>query len=295
MINGKKIGLGILSYRAHQTLKKTLSSLEQHNAFSFFDDSVIYFNDFCDRDREIADDFSLRAVGGPNLGFSAQEQLAEHLDADYIVLIQNDCPLVEDLPELKKQLTKAVELLEASQIDIMRLRHQWLVGEGFWDVAKYTRFYNVACVNNKFIAKEHGLDGVDIKNSFIKYIKKYFRPLKARRLIGRSVYIEQFPEKLFPKFIKKIDDVFIVDSQCIDYTEQSFLIHKDFFLNTICKYINENPKKRTLHGFQVPEIILNCLWWRRQHFKIGVCKGLFTHNRFDDSFRKGHTAYNKNI
>jgi hypothetical protein len=295
MINGKKMGLGILSYKAHDTLKKTLSSLEQQNARSFFDDSVIYFNDFCDQDKEIADAFSYRAVGGPNIGFTAQQQLAEHIDADYIVLIQNDCPLIETFSELEKQLTTAVELIEAGQIDLMRLRHQWHVGEGFCDVVKYARFYNVSAVNEAFIAKEHGLDEEGLKHSLIKYFKKYIRPLKARRLIGRSVYIEKSPEKRFPKYIQKTGYVLIVDSECIDYTEQSFLIQKDFFLNILCKFINENPKKRTLHGFQVPEIILNCFWWRKKHFKIGVCKGLFTHNRFDDSFRKNHPFYNKKI
>jgi hypothetical protein len=295
MINGKTVGLGILSYKAHETLKKTLASLEQKNVRSFFDDSVIYFNDFCEQDKEIADAFSYRAVGGPNIGFTAQQQLAEHIDADYIVLIQNDCPLIEPCSELEKQLTTAVELIEAGQIDLMRLRHQWRVGEGFCDVEKYARFYNINAVNEAFIAREHGLDEKKLNPTRMKYFKRYFRPLKARRLIGRSVYVEKFPEKCFPKYIQRTGDVLIVDSECIDYTEQSFLIQKEFFLNTLCRFINENPKKRTLNGFQVPEIILNCLWWRKKHFKIGVCKGLFTHNRFDDSFRKNHRYYNKKI
>ena len=199
MINGKKMGLGILSYKAHDTLKKTLASLEQQNVGSFFDDYVIYFNDFCDQDKEIADDFSYRAVGGSNIGFTAQQQLAEHIDADYIVLIQNDCPLIETFSELEKQLTRAVELIEAGQIDLMRLRHQWHVGEGFCDVEKYAGFYNISAVNEAFIAREHGLDEKGLKHSLTK------------------------------------------------------------------------------------------------HFKIGVCKGLFTHNRFDDSFRKNHPFYNKKI
>jgi hypothetical protein len=295
MINGKKIGLGILSYKAHDTLEKTLASLEQHHVREFFDDTVIYFNGFCDRDKEIAAAFSYRAVGGPNIGFTAQQQLAEQIDADYIVLIQNDCPFIETFSELEKQVTTAVKLIAAGQIDLMRLRHQWRVGEGFCDVVKYAGFYNIRSVNEGFIAKEHGLDEADLKPSLMNYFKPYLRPLKARRLIGRSVYVEQSPEKRFPRYIQRTGEVLIVDSECIDYTEQSFLIQKNFFLNTLCRFINENPKKRTLHGFQVPEIILNCLWWRKQHFKIGVCRGLFTHNRFDDSFRKGHPFYNKKI
>ena len=188
MINGKKMGLGILSYKAHDTLKKTLASLEQQNVRLLFDDSVIYFNDFCDQDKEIAAAFSYRAVGGPNIGFTAQQQLAEHIDADYIVLIQNDCPLIETFSELEKQLTTAVELIEAGQIDLMRLRHQWQVGEGFCDVVKYARFYNIREVSEAFVAREHGLDEAALKHSLIKRFKRYIRPLKARRLKSEFLY-----------------------------------------------------------------------------------------------------------
>ena len=295
MINEVKVGLGILSYKAHETLKQTLESYEKQNLSSVFDDQVIYFNDFNEQDQKIADSFGYRAAGGLNIGFKAQEQLAQHINADYVLLTQNDCPLVEDLAEVRKQLIVAIELLESGKIDLMRFRHRWLVGEGFSDVVKYVRFYNVRSIDEHFARDEHGITEAFFHYSLLKNIKKYIRPFKARRLIGRSVYIEKNPEKLFPKFIQKEKDVLIIKSECIDYTEQSFLIKKEFFLSVLCRYINENPKGRTLHGFQVPEYILNCRWWRKMNFKIGVPKGLFGHNRFDDSFRKNHHAYNNYI
>lgn len=44
------------------------------------------------------------------------------------------------------------------------------------------------------------------------------------------------------------------------------------------------------------EHALNSRWWRRRHFKIGFCdEGVFTHNRFDDSWRPEHAAFNAAI
>jgi hypothetical protein len=102
-------------------------------------------------------------------------------------------------------------------------------------------------------------------------------------MAGRSVYVEKNPEQLFPKYIKKDGDVFIVDSEVIAYTDQSLLVKKDFLLNVLFKYCNEHPSRRTRYGLQMQEIILNCRWWRKQHFKIGICRGLFSHERFDRS------------
>ena len=239
-----------------------------NKSYSLFD-SVIHLNDFNEQDQKIADSFGYTAGGGLNIGFKAQEQLAQHINADYVLLTQNDCPLVEDLAEVRKQLIVAIELLESGKIDLMRFRHRWLVGEGFSDVVKYVRFYNVRSIDEHFARDEHGITEAFFHYSLLKNIKKYIRPFKARRLIGRSVYIEKNPEKLFPKFIQKEKDVLIIKSECIDYTEQSFLIKKEFFLSVLCRYINENPKGRTLHGFQVPESILNGLA-EKLHFNFGV-------------------------
>ena len=56
-------------------------------------------------------------------------------------------------------------------------------------------------------------------------------------------------------------------------------------------FVRANPSKRTSNGFQSPERPLNCGWWRKQEFRIGVGRGVFTHKRLDGSWRPKHHAY----
>ncbi len=292
MINNKTISLGILSWRSPQTLEKTLKSYEAQNLFSLFDENIIYFNQISEEDKKIADKFNLKYYGDEkNLGFlGGMENLAKSMKSKYLLMLQNDCPIVEDFEETKRQITEAIQLLDNNKIDIMRLRHRFKVGEGFLDVNNYLKYYPAKKIDENFIAEEYSIPQKNFKDNFIKTILRIFRPFKKKQIIGRSVYIEESPDLLFPKYIKKYKDIFIIDSMVINFTEQSFLIKKDFLIYLI-NYIKKHPKNRTLNGFQVPEIILNSFWWRHQHFKIGVGKGLFTHNRFDGSFRKNHKAY----
>ena len=100
-------------------------------------------------------------------------------------------------------------------------------------------------------------------------------------MMGRGLYIEKWPERLFPKYIWKTGDgMYIVDSKVINWTNQSILTTKRFFLQML-DYADQHPRSRTVNGFQDMEKPLNCRWWRRQHFKIGVSDGLFTHQRLD--------------
>ena len=94
--------------------------------------------------------------------------------------------------------------------------------------------------------------------------------------------------------ISRDGDFLIVDSQVINFTDQPFMIRKELLLE-LCGYASTHRKKRTLNGFQVLELNLNCRWWRKHHFRVAVGEGCFTHNRFDDSFRSDHAAFNAAI
>ncbi|MBL0378472.1 MAG: hypothetical protein JKP90_02185 [Desulfofustis sp. PB-SRB1] len=112
------------------------------------------------------------------------------------------------------------------------------------------------------------------------------------RLKGRAVYVEQAAETLFPEVIQKTaDGIWIIDSSCADWTNQSVLCRRTFFTDILMPYVDAHPSSRTSNGFQSPERPLNCRWWRNRHFKIGQGKGLFTHRRVDGSWRTEHPAY----
>jgi hypothetical protein len=212
-----------------------------------------------------------------NVGISSgTQELVKNLKNEYILLVQNDNPIANLQIPIQTQIEEAMFLLKNNEIDIMRLRHRWQVGEKFHDVNKYLRFFNPCDVSENFIGVEHTPPIYNIKN---KFRWEFLRFIKKKQMCGRSVYLEKEPEKLFPKYIKKEGNIFIVDSYCINYTEQPFLCRKDFFTDVICKYVNSHISKRGVNGMQVFEIPLNCNWWRQQHFKIGIGEGIFTHKR----------------
>ncbi|MBN1783680.1 MAG: hypothetical protein JW812_01805 [Alphaproteobacteria bacterium] len=293
------IGLGILSWKAHETLRKTLTSYKKEKLTSLFDENIIYFSDISNADKKIAKEFGFKAVGGKNKGIAVgTENLAKAFKTDYILIVQNDNNLVEKLDFSKKHLREAIEILNTKQADLVRMRHRWRVGEGFADVIKYLKFYPAHQKDSDFIPAEHGVNPKAYKDTFRKKIRRLTRPFKTHEVKGRSLFIEKNPHKIFPDVIQKKENFFIVDSSVIHFSDQCFLTSKDFFLNVLMKYVNENPtssrrNKRTNNNFTAPETSLNGSWWRNQHFKIAQGRGLFTHNRFDGSFRANHHTVKK--
>lgn len=289
---GVTIGVGILSWRAPKTLEKSLQSYENLGFKELFNEVKIIFQEVSEEDKKLAIKYGYEFVGTENnLGIQKGHQLIfENLNTDYILVLENDNPIVENEEIMKERLFKSVELIKNNEIDIMRLRHRWLFGENF-SLGKYLSYYNIQNLHEKYIFNE--LD-INKKHKFLKFLKRAIRPSKAIRRIGYGLYFEKEPDKIFPKYVKKVEEeIFLVSSEVMNWTNQSILLKKDLYGNLL-EYAYQNPSSRTANGFQDLEKPLNCNWWRKQKFRIGICEGLFSHNRFDDSWRKNHKSYNEN-
>lgn len=287
------IGLGILSWKSHKTLEKSLESYEKINLKNIFDEVKIIFQEITEEDKKLAKKYGYNYVGTHNnLGIQYGHKLIhDNLSTDYVVVLENDNPVIVDRETFKQRIENSIVYLENNEIDLMRLRHRWDFGEGF-SLDKYTDFYEVKNLHEKYSSNK-------IISTFftpvIKLFKRFIRSEKALRIAGYSLYFEKEPQKIFPKYIKKIDEeIFSVDSYILTWTNQSVLLKRKFY-GELIDYAYANPSSRTSNNFQDLEKPLNCKWWREQNYKIGVCEGIFTHNRFDDSWRKTHHAYNKGI
>lgn len=287
------IGVGILSWRSHETLKKSLQSYEKIGFKNLFDKHKIIFQEMSKKDEYIANEYGYDYVGTrKNKGIQAGHRLIfENLSTDYVLILENDNPIIETFDICYQRLSQAIKYLENGKIDMMRLRHRWNFGEGF-SLEKYLKYYTILKPHEKY-NYTHNNDSSF--SSFIKYFRRLMRPSKAIRISGYSLYVEENPEILFPNFIKKIDeDFFVVSSYIMPWTNQSVLIKRELY-GELLKYAYNNPSSRTANGFQDLEKPLNCRWWRNKKFKIGVSEGIFTHNRFDDSWRRSHKAFNKEL
>jgi hypothetical protein len=138
------LGIGVLSWRAHATLRQSLQSYAENGFLSLFDERVIYFSDISDADRSIAAEFGWEARGGPNAGIAGgMKELAQALGTKNVVLLQNDNPIVESKAFAEQHLREATVLLESGEADLVRLRHRWQVGEQFSDLDKYLRYHPI--------------------------------------------------------------------------------------------------------------------------------------------------------
>jgi hypothetical protein len=261
------VGLGILSWRGHHSLAAALSTYQKADFFSLFDESIIFLPD-PDKDvQNVAAKYPFRVESDPeNLGILVgMEEIAKRLKTDYIFFTENDCPLLEPRGEAKRQIRKSLELLASGQAKMARMRHVKQYGETFNIIDKYYRYF-------------------PNPDTAIAKLRRLFRPEKARRLSGAAIYGCDNPAQKFPKDITGAGDGFyLVDAAVMPWTNQSILIERDFFLNTIIPYCKSVPLGRNINGFRSIEIELNrSKFWTGSGWKIACGQGLLTHRRADD-------------
>ena len=265
----QKLACCLMSWRSHKTLEATLETYKAQNLFSYFDEVIVLFQEVSIADLEIAEKYNLRYITtDKNIGIhGGMRLLAESATSDYILFLENDCPLIEEGKEIKSQLSLSISRLSKGEVDIYRMRSRWQPGEKFDTIEKYKEYHKLP--NEKF--------------NLHKFLRKLIRPGKYKKLIGTSPYVHETPQGfLYNRFIKKMPEGdFIVDSAVLPWTNQSVIVNRKLFLDVILSYVGANPSRRTVCGFQDVEKSLNSKWWKNQHFKIGIGKGLFTHKRLD--------------
>ncbi|MEE9273122.1 MAG: hypothetical protein V3U57_07650 [Robiginitomaculum sp.] len=265
------IGLGILSWRGYRSLDNALQSYNSEQFFSLFDDTMIFLPDPDVSVKAVARKYPTRVeTSSQNLGIlNGMEEIAKRLQTEYIFFTENDCPLVEPQHEALRQINKALELLLRNKACMARMRHTRDFGELFDTLDKYYRYHPKP-------------DTLTAKT------RRLMRPEKARRIIGTSIYGEDAPAAKFPNYISKPDDGFyLVDTTVMPWTNQSIIINRRFFLQTIIPYCKSVPFKRGANGFRNLEIELNrSKFWTNSGWKIACGLGLLTHERHED---RGYT------
>jgi hypothetical protein len=261
------VGLGILSWHGHTSLGAALKSYAQEDFFSLFDECMLFAPEADEKVIATAQQYPVRIESASdNKGIlSGMAEIAERLTTDYIFFTENDCPLVEPRENARQQISTALELLHNGKACMARMRHTRQFGETFGTYDKYLRYYPTP-------------------DSASANMRRILRPAKAKRLCGTSIYVEDNPAQKFPKYIRKAHDGFyLVDASVMPWTNQSILIQRDFFLDTIIPYCVSAPLRRTINGFRNLEIELNqSRFWTESGWKIACGTGLLTHKREDD-------------
>jgi len=261
------VGLGVLSWRGHRSLDAAMATYKKADFFSLFDACMIFLPDPDEDVQNIAAKYPLRIESDPkNLGILVgMEEIAKRLQTDYIFFTENDCPLLETRKEAKRQIKISLDLLASGQAKMARMRHIKEYGETFNIIDKYYRYF-------------------PSPDTSAAKLRRLFRPEKAHRLSGAAIYGYDSPAQKFPTNIIDVGDGFyLVDAAIMAWTNQSILIERDFFLNTIIPYCKSIPLGRNINGFRSIEIELNrSKFWTKSGWKIACGPGLLTHRRAND-------------
>jgi hypothetical protein len=268
------LSLGLLSWRAHETLRKTLASYR--SLLPLVDEAVIFFNSITAEDRSIANEFGFRAEGSQdNLGIlGGTLSLVRCLHGDLVLLTQNDNPVNVAPDVLRERIDFGNRMLTSGTVDMVRLWNRY--DPTFSDRSKYLRYW----------PEEGGSDGCKLK------LRRLLRPFKAIRMAGRAYAALQDPSLHHPEIFTKIDDSCISDTRFINYSDQPYMAFREKVIELLEWADAHKRGSRTLNGRPVPEIIINGPYWRKQRLKIAITDGVFAHARYDDSFRPDNAAYN---
>lgn len=259
------LGLCILSWRNRDKLRVSLESYRANALFDYFAEIRILFQAAEDEDYAIAQEFGLNAIGlGQNIGIAgAWEYLLSRMRSRYVVFLENDCPLIEGPDSVKRELQQGLELLQKGEINVYRLRSRSRPGSKFYNCEKYRRYYPIA--------------GDGTMRHLLLRLRRLLRPGKARRLLGSAPYCVQGAERAHPQIKRLENGVYIIPSAHLNWTNQSVMFARAWMLDVLLERVKTHPSSRCINGFQDIEMALNCSWWRRQNFKIGLGEGLFTH------------------
>ena len=255
------MGLGLLSWGGLASLRASLGTYRRESLFSLFDEVLLFFPEISRAAVELAQDYDLPHAGSPeNLGIlGGFKALASAMRSDVLLLLENDCPLIEPHEEASRQLAIARRAVAAREVVAFRMRHARQPGQKFPAIQKFARYHGP------------GLGPL---------ARRTLRPGKARRLAGTSVYLDDAPETRFPDLIQRQPEGWLsVSAACLPWTNQSVVVRRDVYLDTIIGEAEARPSRRTVNGFPDIEKEWNTDRWRRSGWSIGVDRGLFTHER----------------
>lgn len=234
------VSICILSWKTGETLKNTLKSYKKYGLLEMSDDIVILFQEISEQDKKTAEKYGVRYIGlTENIGIGkGMKLLAEHAAYENILFLEHDWQLIEDQQTTLSQLKKGLKFLD----------------QGF-DVVRYRSRRNPG----------YPLISIRHKGNELDYYDDWHE-CTSPHLLESLHWLD--PAKEFPDKIQTQDEFFVTTSRWANWTNNPYLVRKDFLLNTILPFSGETASlERNIAA-----------WWVKQDFKIAQGEGLFKHN-----------------
>jgi hypothetical protein len=253
------LGLGVLSWGRLDRLRASLESYRAEDLFALFDEALVFLPELTADGAALADEFELPYEGSAaNLGMlGGYKALAAGLTSDVVLLLANDCPLVEPRAEAERQLALACRAVAGRAVAAFRMRSVAQPGEPYPELAAYRRL--------------HG-------SGLASTLRRALHPNEARRLAGLSVHVDPAPERRFPDLIARTDECWLsVAAEGLPWTNQAVMVRRDFYMDVIVAEAEAAPTRPRINGFPTIEAEWNSPRWRGSGWRVGIGRGLFSH------------------
>ena len=292
----EELSVAILGWKSPRTTRHSLETYRAAGLYDYCGEFFIYYNQYSAEDRALGEEMGVRTLGGEeNLGnWGGQKKILEAAKGDYILFLENDHPVVTTAEETKYWMTGALELLKSGKADMVQLRHRQKLGDGY-NFAPFFKYHYLREFEERFEDARCQLPEDYNRDNWKRWVMRHVRPFAAIRRHISACYLEAHPEKVLPRWIRREGDFLIFDSRILNFSESPFMVSRQFY-EKISAWAEGHPRHRTILGHQELEYILNGRWWRAQHFRIAMCdRGIFGHQRLDDSWRPNHAAFNEKV
>jgi hypothetical protein len=234
------ISICILSWKSGKTLANTLKSYQKNGLLNLSNDICILFQELSKEDEKLAKKFGVKFIGlNENIGIGKGiVKLFENAKYDKVLFLEHDWELIENSEITQKRLEEGLYFLDKG-FDIVRYRSRKNPGHPLYSM----------------VHKGNELDYYDD-----------WHQCTSPHLLESLHWLD--PAENFPDKIQKEGEYFTTTSRWANWTNNPFLINKEFYFKNIIPFLGE--------GVQLEKNI--AAWWVQQNFKIAQGEGLFTHN-----------------
>jgi hypothetical protein len=226
-------------------------------------------------DKAVAEEAGVRYTGTPeNLGiYGGFRAIAERAKNPYVLILEND---VVPLPgaAVRDCLGSCVSDMIEHRIKSFSLRSRREPGEG----APYTKY-----IKTFGLLEPVGPSLAARRAAPLSKLRMFLEHGGINKFRAASLFCERTPETVQSHAVRKLPSGnYLTDSRYRSWSNQAVLVERQYFLDVVCRRVDEHPDPRLVNGHQDIERALNRKWWRRRRDRMGhAAEGIFTHRRLD--------------
>ena len=242
------LSICILSWKSKKSIANTLLSYQKNGLLDLSDDIVILFQECSSGDKKIAEKFGIKHIDlSENIGIGKGiSKLIENAKYETVLFLEHDWELIENQKTVSSQLQEGLNMLKHGY-DIVRYRSRSNPG------------YPVHSMRHK--GKE------------LEYYDTWHK-VNAPQLLESMYWLD--PAESFPDKIQKSGEFFVTTSRWANWTNNPFMLRKEFFLKNIYDIaVSSEHFERDIAE-----------WWVQQPFKIAQGEGLFKHHDLEKYGKK---------